>query len=529
MQTSPPFRKSSGQPPFAYGPKTPSSSAVRLIIAAYCLVSSALLLLLCTKSSPLYPLNDWVDANSFFTMGKGMAHGLVPYRDLFEQKGPLLYFIHTLAYWISDRSFLGVYVFETISFAFFLYYIHKIVALFLDVRYSLLALPFFAAVMLNLPSFTHGDSAEEFTMPLLAFSLYALLRYFKETYPDPPPYAMLLANGVAAGMAMWIKYSLLGFWFGWMAALFFCIVLNRRFLRSLLSCGAFLGGMALSSLPWIVYFGVQRAIPQWIDAYILANFRFYGKESTLEDKVWLVIYRFRDNLLHSPMLLLTGLLAIFFVFGRKYLPPLAGRLSLLTTLAFLVLGVYGGGRGYVYYFMVIAPFTVFGWIVLLDLLRRATKDRLTFRFAAAVPVLGLLIVLPLTYLFNGNVPMMKVAREDLAQNRFARIIEQTPNATLLNYGSLDRGLYTTTGIVPNYRYFQKQNFAYASFPENMDEQRRYIRERSADFVLTSLSRQDPDPDSYPPPELAELYDSVARQEQVFEGETFVYTLYQLKK
>ncbi len=32
-------------------------------------------LLICSKSSPLYPYNDWVDVNCFFTMGRSMLHG----------------------------------------------------------------------------------------------------------------------------------------------------------------------------------------------------------------------------------------------------------------------------------------------------------------------------------------------------------------------------------------------------------------------------------------------------------------------
>ena len=64
------------------------------ILYLYCLLISSAFLLICTKSSPLYPLNDWQDANAFFTMGKGMMNGKVLYRDLFEQKGPLLYFMH---------------------------------------------------------------------------------------------------------------------------------------------------------------------------------------------------------------------------------------------------------------------------------------------------------------------------------------------------------------------------------------------------------------------------------------------------
>ena len=86
----------------------------------YCLLIAIIFISICSKSSFLYPLNNWDDANSFFTMGKGMANGLMIYKDLFEQKGPLLYLIHAIAYLISNDTFLGVFIFEVISFSIFL-------------------------------------------------------------------------------------------------------------------------------------------------------------------------------------------------------------------------------------------------------------------------------------------------------------------------------------------------------------------------------------------------------------------------
>ena len=54
----------------------------KIIIYLYCLISSFIFLFICTKSSPFYSFNNWVDPNSFFTMGKGMANGLIIYKDL---------------------------------------------------------------------------------------------------------------------------------------------------------------------------------------------------------------------------------------------------------------------------------------------------------------------------------------------------------------------------------------------------------------------------------------------------------------
>ena len=67
---------------------------------------------ICSLSSPLYPFNNWVDATCFLTVGKSMLYGIVPYRDLYEQKGPLLYALYALCYLVSHTDFLGAWLLE---------------------------------------------------------------------------------------------------------------------------------------------------------------------------------------------------------------------------------------------------------------------------------------------------------------------------------------------------------------------------------------------------------------------------------
>ena len=60
-------------------------------------------------------MNTSVDPNCFMTVGKGMMHGVVPYRDLLKQKGPVLYFVYGLAALVSPHSFFSVYLLELIA------------------------------------------------------------------------------------------------------------------------------------------------------------------------------------------------------------------------------------------------------------------------------------------------------------------------------------------------------------------------------------------------------------------------------
>ena len=57
-----------------------------LFAAAVCLVAALICITIVSKCSPLYAFHDGNDVNWFLTMGRGMAQGKVPYKDLFEQK-----------------------------------------------------------------------------------------------------------------------------------------------------------------------------------------------------------------------------------------------------------------------------------------------------------------------------------------------------------------------------------------------------------------------------------------------------------
>lgn len=148
-----------------------------IIIAVAVFVISML-----SKSSPLYPFNDWVDTNIFLTVGKSVLHGKVLYRDIYEQKGPLLFLIFVLPAIISEKSFIGVYILECFSAFFFLFYSYKISKLFAP-QSSLMLLPAYAFIVYSSRSFSHGGSVEELCLPMVTCSLYFMLQGLIEEDP----------------------------------------------------------------------------------------------------------------------------------------------------------------------------------------------------------------------------------------------------------------------------------------------------------------------------------------------------------
>ena len=85
----------------------------------YVLACSVIFITLNSQSSPLYPLNTWDDVNTIYTVGKSVLRGMVPYRDLYEQKGPLLLFMQAPAAAISFTTHHGLWLIEIICAFFF--------------------------------------------------------------------------------------------------------------------------------------------------------------------------------------------------------------------------------------------------------------------------------------------------------------------------------------------------------------------------------------------------------------------------
>ncbi len=459
----------------------------RLTGYVFCLLCAALLMLLCTKSSPLYPLNDWEDANILSTMGRGMLTGRVPFRDLYDQKGPMAYLIYGLAWLISPRSYFGLYIIEALSFSGFLYFSWRSVTLFEESN-ALFCMPLLGALTASAMSFAHGGSVEELSLAALAFSFFDILRYYRRAYPAPMPYWRLLVHGALAGCLLWTKYTMLGFYIAWMGVLFIALLIARRPGRAFLSCGMFLLGMAAATLPWLVYFAASHALDDMFRYYFLYN--IFGYSGDAQRSVFAMLLDIGRNTLatfrRNPQY---GLLIALGVFWLSFFRDAeASRMEKWNVWALCVAsccGIYIGGLGLRYYGVVLTVFAALGLVPLLRLFNRRVLPHLQGRvWARALPCALLALSLAICPLISDNAYMLGWKRDELPQFRFAdtmRELSGKENPSVLSYQMMDSGFYFCAGYEPDFRCFTRLNIAQE---EILSEQDRYLDEGLTEFVVT---------------------------------------------
>lgn len=477
---------------------------------------------ICSKSSPLYPMNDWVDVNCFFTVGKSILHGIVPYAELYEQKGPVLYFLYAISALISDNSFFGVFLLEAVTFGLFLYFSGRIAQIYLGqctAVYFIVAI--LAAVIPVSPAFAHGGGAEEICLFMLAYGLYSVLLALHEKRLLSFREATL--NGIFAAMVLYIKFTILGFYIG--LALFVIIWYLSDGLQwkgLLITIGQFLLGVAAVSAVVFGYFVIHGAVSDFLTVYFYNNLFLYPQE-TEGTRLELIQNCLKTTLQYNSSyswILFFGIALLILELREHWKAVVMVVLSFLG----LVVGTYWGGRGYTYYGLILAAFTVLGLIALVRLCRLGKISEAVRRIFVNIPFVrsvSLLISVAFLMLYsyqNGrNVYLMAYNKEDMPAYQFAQTIHKVEDATLLNYGFLDGGFYYAADVLPSCEFFCTLNI---DAPNMWDVQRRCIENGEVDFVITRkypLNRYSPDSSKYTLVDEASFY---------FEGVDFTYYLYQ---
>ena len=280
------------------------------------------------------------------------------------------------------------------------------------------------------------------------------------------PLRRVVLHGFLAGCAIWLKYTVLGFYLVW--AVLLAVLYLRRGWRGPLgrAVGAYLGGMALATLPWVVYFGVQGALVDWFTCYFYDNLFLYkgegGGAAALAQHLWWAV---RDALPAAV------LLAVFLLWAALRRPAAAGTVAALAAgLAFTSLM----GGYLVYYGLVLSVFAPLGLVPLIFLVEKCKTPAAAKRLAP-VAVVALALVWCVTR--SPNRALRWRTADSMPQRRFAR---QINSASLLNYGTLDGGFYTAAGVLPPCRYFCVTNMP---LDDQWAEQNAVLAEGAVDYVV----------------------------------------------
>lgn len=455
-------------------------------------------------------------------------HGRVLYRDILEQKGLLIYLIQIPAYLISHTTFLGVWIIQTILMAITAILGYKLaITAKLKPLFSFIAVTSFALIIFTSYSLSSSQIVELYVLPCFVASIYTAYKYY--CIETDIPIKSLFINGLLAGILLWTKYSLLGFYFAWMAVICFRSLFKKHFLKAIKEAFSFILGMVVITIPCVLYFAVNHALNEMFRCYFMNNISGYGNEITLNGLLGSYEWTFVRQLELSTVLCIAIFVSLVLVLIKKKSATL--KIMFCSCFAVQFITVYLHGAMMSYYFFAFAPFALIGTIGISQILQSLCQKR-SFKESTKIittVICSVIILIGSIGIAVNNQP--RPARflensDNLAQYKFAEYMNKKyDNPTLLDFNELDGGFYTAADITPS-------TWAYCALNwdnPQMDKDRiETVKDKKVDFVVLRVSGSVDFIKTDWPVELTENYTVVDRVEQYRVSDLFTYFLLEKK-
>lgn len=448
-------------------------------------VFTFLFLFFCSKLSPLYPTNDWSDVNIYFTIGKSIFQGKVPYTDAFDHKGPFIFFIYGLSSLISSTTFIGTFVIYLFLWITALCACYLLTIKALNNNRGISALTIILLFPLIGGKMGYGGSPEEliFCLILLSsclFSYYFIYRSSEQNYLKDAFF-----YGVASAIVIFTKINLSAFFIPLLIGLFIHLLALKQYHNLRKNIVAYLLGLMVIALPISIYFYSNGALPDAFSIYITLNKDLSaGSFSPANSFISVGWANLSNQLKTSPITSLFIILGAL-VFPIVFIKNIIGKISFITSAIFLFASIYLSSIFHFYYPIPTFAFIPLGLIVVFKCvlyIYNIERHRL-----AIFALFGLLILFPIYKVRFFGLSLNEIMRREnpiTASYRFSNIIskEKDPTLLLITYEDVTN-LYTLCSIVPNVRYFSALNLPFSKFPDLRNEQTRYIEEKTVQFIV----------------------------------------------
>jgi hypothetical protein len=258
------------------------TGSTKVLIFAAALFASLLLFILLPGLPQLsHPLPD---STVFQYLGSRLLDGEIPYRDIWDHKGPIIYFIDALGYAVGFGSPVGIWVLEfaSVTLASMLGFIA--LRRFFDTPSALIASVMW--IMTLTVVLQRGNLTETWALPA-QFGSLLLLTFI--------PNARRLKNkrrlaliafgiGVLGSFAFFLRPNLISIWIAMAAVLIFRSFRREQLRENLRFVSFVFAGGTMLALIFVIFFWANNAIAELWDQMFVYNLT-YTSSVTISDRV----------------------------------------------------------------------------------------------------------------------------------------------------------------------------------------------------------------------------------------------------
>ena len=289
----------------------------------------------------------YTDSSVFIYIGKMMKNGYIPYRDLFDHKGIILFFIQFLGAILTPGSLTGLWVLEVINISVTAYILYKVTGLFSEDRIVKWLSLITVIIMCGMKVWEGGNFTEEYALPWISLALYIFLKYFKSFEYR---FSDIIWLGVGFAVVALLRLNMIAIWIAAMPLIIIRMIYKKQW-KELGNCAlAFSIGLCIICIPVLLYFLCTGSLRDFIDCYFIFNFAYSDGGTNWSA----VISSIASGIKLQPYVIVAAILSVWPYAKRKeYL------LNIWILLCFLYFS-YMSGRYYDHYGITLLPmWTVF--------------------------------------------------------------------------------------------------------------------------------------------------------------------------
>lgn len=450
--------------------KNKESDGRLIVYALYLFIAIIYIIGLSYSTSFVFPRYWGSDSAIFQTIGMGWSKGALPYVDLFDHKGPIIFFIDMIGYLMTGTS-TGVLIIQMISFFIFVLLLHSIhkVSGISNIKaflYTLLVIMFLTF------SYDEGNMTEEYMLPYIALSFLCAIKYFKEyekgKIEHSTGYGFIYGIGFSFGLMTRLTNSLpIIVIVAFITAL---LIVNKQWKNLVWNIFSFLGGCLLVILPFVIYFSLKGALSELLWGTIGYNLFYTNKNAELMiDLSEKSVRRYLFALAPIIGILLMGIRTLKnkkYVFGSFYC-----ILGLAEILLFLNISFYP------HYTMIVVPNIS---LILFELSSNPCRVKWINRVYYAMVIVFCLISTNFAY---NNIKWMYQWTHNHEPEYLQFMNDNSINDSVIVYNTDNKCLYLDLKIIPQYRYFALQD-RYGEFCDTIEEDIHDIyEEASAEWLI----------------------------------------------
>ncbi len=253
----------------------------RIIVLILCLLMAVLFVgLFSSTTSPFVPRGYYsTDSAIFQVIGRGWTEGMLPYTDLWDSKGPFIFFINAIGYWLT-RTSLGVFLLQVVNLTAVFYVIYCWLRKVYSPRWSW---PLLIVCCIGLAwNYDYGNSTGEYLLLPLVIALYGFYHWGQQLkagrWPHPPLYAFI--DGIVIGLSMMSRPT---------NAASICVICllvavallyHQLWGNLLLNVLGLMAGIAMTVLPFLLYFWVKGTLGEMWYATFAYNFDYLSTSAS---------------------------------------------------------------------------------------------------------------------------------------------------------------------------------------------------------------------------------------------------------